>query len=142
MAAKTAPKKEQGTIRVRATKLGFYGDVRRRPGDVFTLYPRTDTFSEVERDKKTDEPVLIGSGPIRHRVTKEVPKTLSAEEQFSATWMEKVGDDVPERASSARDVLQAEHDRVLRERLASQGVDVGDSGAAPTGNAAVLGTDD
>lgn len=51
-------------MKVRATRLGYYGDRRRKPGEVFEL-----------RD--------------RERRGKPYP----AEEQFSATWMEKLDND-------------------------------------------------
>jgi hypothetical protein len=34
---KALTKAEQATIRVRATRMGYYGEMRRRPGDVFTV---------------------------------------------------------------------------------------------------------
>jgi hypothetical protein len=120
-----------GTIKVRAIKVGFYGDVRRRVGDVFTLYPRTDTFTELVLDKD-GEPKVIASVYGEQRVTEEADKTLTAEEQFSPKWMEKVAADTPERAARAKDVLQEEHDTVLRQRLAGA---TGD----PTGDEDVLG---
>lgn len=55
-------------LRVRATKLGFYGGKRRYEGDVFELIDRP------HRDNKT----------------------LTAEQQFSKSWMEKLDDDQPD----------------------------------------------
>lgn len=111
---------EGPTIRVRAIKTGYYGDVRRRIGDVFDLYPRKGTFTELELDKD-DQPVLDDSGAMKTRITNEVEdKLLTAEEQFSKKWMERVDDDTPERATSAQDVIDAEHDAILAARQASQ----------------------
>jgi hypothetical protein len=116
-----------GTIKVRATQVGFYGDVRRRIGDVFLLYPRTGTFTELELDEK-GKPALSDVDVLKHRITKEVEnKTLTAEEQFNPRWMEKVSADTPERASSARDVIQQEHDEIARRKF-EQG---GETPAAP-----------
>lgn len=122
------------TIKVRATQVGFYGDVRRRIGDVFTLYPRTGTFSEVVIDEKTGKPLLDTAQLVPCQVTKEVEKTLTAAEQFAPKWMERVADNTPERASSAQEKLQEEHDRVLRDKM------TGGTGAPPaaTGDADVL----
>lgn len=53
-------------MKVRAKTLGYYGDMRRREGDIFDLVERT-------------------VGDKDHR------RTLTAEQQFSETWMERVG---------------------------------------------------
>jgi hypothetical protein len=111
---------EGPTIRVRAIKTGFYGDVRRRIGDVFDLYPRRGTFSELEVDKD-DKPVLDDSGPLKTRIFNEVQdKVLTAEEQFSDTWMVRVSDDTPEKRRTAQEEIDAEHDAILAARQASQ----------------------
>jgi hypothetical protein len=123
------------TIKVRATQVGFYGDVRRRIGDVFLLYPRHGVFTELELDEKTGKPLLDDADLVKHRVTKEVEKTLTAEEQFNPKWMEKVAADTPERASTARDVIQQEHDDVLRQRMAGGG---GAPADVPSGDEDVL----
>lgn len=105
-------------IRVRATAVGFYGDVRRRIGDVFDLYPRTGTFTEVEIDDKTGKPLLDDSGLIKSRITREVEdKTITAEQQFNKKWMERVSPDTPERASSANEQIRAEHAAILERRF-------------------------
>jgi hypothetical protein len=117
------------TIKVRATAVGFYGDVRRRIGDVFTIVLRTGTFSEVEQTKD-GEPKLTKGTLLQHPITKEVEKTLSAEEQFNPKWMEKVDPATPERAASAQEVIDRDHDAILAARMSG--------GTAPTGNAEVL----
>lgn len=55
-------------MKVQATQLGYHDHRRRRPGDVFVLRPI----------KKTDGTII------------------TAEQQFSKTWMEKVNDSTPE----------------------------------------------
>jgi hypothetical protein len=123
-----------GTIKVRAIAVGFYGDVRRRVGDVFTLYPRTGTFTAVVTDKE-GEPKLTKGTLVEHRVTEEVPDTtLPAEAQFNPKWMETVAADTPERAMSAQERIRQEHDEILAARL-------GGKPAGATGDAAVLGDD-
>lgn len=106
------------TIRVRATRLGFYGDVLRHPGAVFDLYPRKGTFTEPVKDKDGEPKThKVGNG-IEHPVTKETDnKTLSAQDQFSPRWMEKVSAKTPEHAPTEQQAVDAEHDRVLQERI-------------------------
>jgi hypothetical protein len=55
-------------MRVRATKMGYYGLQRRREGDVFELVP-----VKTVKDKK--------------------PVVITPEQQFSELWMEKVDAD-------------------------------------------------
>lgn len=125
-----------GTIKVRAIAAGQYGDIFRRPGDVFRLVPRTGPFMEVELDKDGKE-VFDRYGI---RVTHEVEdKTLTAEDQFSPKWMEKVSDDTPERKSTSNEQIRQEHDQLLLDRMDRM---AGNGGAPPadppTGNADVL----
>lgn len=134
------------TIKVRATAVGFYGDVRRRVGDVFLLYPRTGTFTELVIDDKTKRPMLNEDALVKHRITTEVDdKTLTAEEQFNPKWMVKVAASTPERASTAQETIQEEHDRILKQRLSGglPAESVPGSGGAPpelgTGDKDVLG---
>jgi hypothetical protein len=61
-------------MRVRAIQLGYYGHKRRREGQEFVLEP----IKRLRKDVKTGE-------------MREI--TISAEQQFSKRWMEKV--DVP-----------------------------------------------
>lgn len=81
------------TIKVRATRLGEYEYCRRREGDVFVLKPREITVV----DPVTRMP-LIENGKPKTRV-------LTAEEQFSPRWMERVDDDTPEALTSAQEAL-------------------------------------
>jgi hypothetical protein len=55
-------------MRVRAKTMGYYGDLRRREGDIFDLVERT-----------------VGD--------KEKRRRLTAEQQFSNIWMEEVDKD-------------------------------------------------
>lgn len=116
------------TLKVRAIAMGYYGERLRQIGDVFLLYPRQGTFSEPVLDKDGEPKTLKTGGPIEHPVTKEVEKTISAEEQFSPRWMEKVSADTPERAMSAQEKIDAEHQAIQATRQAS----------APSGDADVL----
>lgn len=59
-------------MKVRATRLGYYGHVRMKTGDVFDLV-------EVEGFK-------------RNKAGKNEPCTFSPKEQFTDTWMEAVDD--------------------------------------------------
>lgn len=59
-------------MKVRATQLGFYRLVRRRPGDIFELKP----LKGVKMDRDGNR----------------TPHVFAPEEQFSKRWMEKVED--------------------------------------------------
>lgn len=60
-------------LRVQATRNGYYGNIRRYEGEVFFLVPKKGK----RRDPKTG---------------KEREVVYSPEDQFSESWMEKVGD--------------------------------------------------
>jgi len=77
----TAPSEE--TIRVRAKKLGWYDEVRRRPGDVFTLKPRLITKRKIDPKTHAQQIVYDKEG-------QPVMEPLSARQQFSSLWMERV----------------------------------------------------
>jgi hypothetical protein len=68
-------------MQVRATATGYYDDVIRNKGDVFTLKPR-------KRVKRT-------KGGI-------IEETVSVEEQFTALWMERVVQPLDDRTRSNR----------------------------------------
>lgn len=120
------------TIKVRATQVGYYGDARRRVGDVFRLYPREGTFTElaVDKDGKPEmTQMLIGGTMVPTQATREVLKTLTAEEQFSDSWMERVDDDVEEGAlTTGLQDLRRKHDEAR-------------ASGRPTGSASPLGDD-
>jgi len=61
-------------VKVKPTCLGYYGDKRRREGEVFDLVPRQDRKGKI----------------------------ITVEEQFSEVWMEKVDDATPEFAPSRK----------------------------------------
>lgn len=100
--AATMPAPE--TIRVRAIEPGYCssidpgqvgkGDIWREMGDVFTLGPRQ--YAVV--DEQAGKPVLDELGRLKTAV-------LTAQEQFSAKWMEVVADDEPGRLTTAQDSL-------------------------------------
>lgn len=72
-------------MRVRATAWGYYGNMGRNPGEVFTL-KAFKTFRKVE--KVNGKSVVSKS---------DKPIQISAEEQFCDDWMEKVDDKTPVR---------------------------------------------
>lgn len=86
-------------MKVRATALGYYGDMRRKEGTVFDLVVRT-----------------VGD--------KEKRRTLTEEQQFSKVWMEKIDEDgnVIENKSTPKDnpAAQAEPDRAMDRPLVSE----------------------
>lgn len=73
-------------MKVRALELGYYGDKRRREGDVFVLRP----YKKYEQDEHGRLKVDKDNRPVF--------KVIEAEKQFSARWMQKVEDSVPETA--------------------------------------------
>lgn len=115
-AARSGAPVPQGGIRVRATKDGYYGDARRRAGDVFTLVPIEGTFHEKVLDAAGDPKRDAGG-----YVYTEVEKTLSAEDQFSSKWMEKVDGSTPEKTTTGKDKLRQQHDEEMKARRAPSG---------------------
>lgn len=72
-------------LKVRAKALGYYGDIRRRQGDVFEL---------VEREV----------GDKQHR------RKLTVDQQFSENWMEKVDDSAKSERQSQSAVTRNDAD--------------------------------
>ena len=66
-------------MKVRATQLGYYNHKRRPPGEVFILRPYKKTVEELDEATK-------------FKTKKQV--VVSAEEQFSFRWMERVDQNV------------------------------------------------
>lgn len=104
----------EGGIRVRATQVGYIGDppIRRREGDVFTLQPREGKFTEPVLDEDGYQMLDRNEFPM----TREVKRTQSAAEQFSANWMEPINADEEERLTTAQNAINEQHDQLLRER--------------------------
>jgi len=83
-------------MKVRATMEGLYPNstpygedwLRRYPGDVFTLFPRTINVVEVRTQRVTGQ------------------RELTVDEQFSDTWMEPVDPMTPEILTSAPKALK------------------------------------
>ena len=84
-------------VRVKQDKRGEYEYCRRRSGDVFTLKPRYVTVV----NKITGEPEYDEKGDYK-------TKLLTAADQFSPRWMEKVADDEPVKITSAPQALAQE----------------------------------
>jgi hypothetical protein len=101
------------TLRVRATDKGYYGDARRRIGDVFDLVPRKGPFTAPVLDKD-GEPKLDPRTQVP--LTKEVTRILTAEEQFSAKWMEKVDPHTPTSITTGAEELRQKHDAEIAAR--------------------------
>jgi hypothetical protein len=87
-------------IKVRALQMGEYEYARRREGDVFTLKPREISII----DPGTRKPILE-NGKIKTRL-------LTAEEQFSERWMEKISDDQDETLTTAQGALNKATDEI------------------------------
>jgi hypothetical protein len=87
-------------VRVLEGCIGEYEYARRRSGDVFTLKPREITVV----DPATRKPV-IENGQPKMRI-------LTAEEQFSDRWMERVEDEYEETATGAQEALNQATDAI------------------------------
>lgn len=90
-------------MKVRATQLGYYGNHRRREGDVFVIKPKKGWKVDQQTGKKTEV-------------------VFSAEDQFSERWMERF-----DKAAQAK--LKAER---LAAEDADDGI-VADEDFAPRG---------
>lgn len=93
------------TRRVRAIKLGYYDDKRRRLGDVFLIrppYTAKNTIGKEVPDK--DDPTI-----------RRTPETVTVDE-FSDNWMEDVPGSTPLRQTTAAQDLKRKHDEELAAR--------------------------
>lgn len=117
-------------IRVRATKDGQYDDRLLRAGDTFWLHPREGIWTEKVLDAD-GEPKLHPK--TKDPITREVKRVLTAEEQFSEKWMEKVPADTPDQLTTSQQVIQREHDALLAGKAGG-----GNPEGRPTGEGAPL----
>jgi hypothetical protein len=136
-AHESAPAKsgQGGLIRVQAIGVGYYDDKRRRRGDVFTLVPREGTWHEKVYKETKDGAKEAQREPGGEYTLKEVARVLTAEEQFSKKWMQKVPWATPETETGPNAALRQQHDELVGARSES-GLMVGDDA---TGNKDVLG---
>ena len=95
-------KEMKKTLRVRAIGeadkfVGYYNHVRRRAGDVFVLRPIIRERNFIAMDAE-DKPVMIYDARVSKGVAKRQSKVviITAEQQFSAKWMERVTAPIPE----------------------------------------------
>lgn len=79
-------------VKVRATKAGYYGEIYRRPGDVF---------------------FIEGALPAKPKS----PEVADLPAVYSANWMELADADDVERTTSHNEALRQQHDEVLREKV-------------------------
>lgn len=101
-------------IKVRALSTGYYANVRMRGddtlgagnGDVFILEPRHIS----EFDLRSQRPILDkDTGKVKMRL-------LTAEEQFSSNWMEKVSSDEEERHTFAQSAIDIQNNRIAESK--------------------------
>lgn len=78
-------------IKVRATRMGYYDDKRRRTGDVFTIRP---PYKVVDDDTGKE-------------------KTI---DEFSRKWMVRVDGKTPERITTGKEDLKRQHDEAIAAR--------------------------
>lgn len=108
------------TITVRAMKMGYYNDKRRRTGDVF----------RIRAPFTVDAPDEIVDG-------KRVKKTQTIDE-FSKLWMERVDGKTPRRITTGKEALRQQHDAELAARR-QPGIQTSrDDGELPTGTASPI----
>jgi hypothetical protein len=93
--------------KVRAIATGYYGNIRRRVGDVFKIRPiykirQSTTTGDVPPSRGKDDPLV------------EI-------DEFSERWMEDVDASTPERVTTGAEELKAIHDREQAERHAGGG---------------------
>ena len=86
-------------MKVRATQLGFYNQIRRRVGDVFILRAKDGMVASPG-----------GNGFVK--------KKFTVQDQFSSLWMEKVSDNTKVKTTSAPEALKKENDELKEDRLA------------------------
>lgn len=92
------------TIKVRALKLGYYDDKRRRVGDVFLIRAPYKTVAVDQETGKAVEDEKTGKA-----------KVITVDE-FSRRWMEKVPKSTPERTTTGKEELRRKHDEILGSR--------------------------
>lgn len=83
-------------MKVRATKLGYYEDKRRRPGEVFVLKPRQISYFNKKKGQLVHEEV-------------------SADQQFSKKWMEPVDGPAPEQSEPEKPKKKASKKKSVQE---------------------------
>ena len=98
-------------MRVRALKTGYYLIVRYRGDD--TLGPGNgNVFTLQERQMPESDP-KTGKDIIDKESNKPKTYTLTAEKQFSPSWMEKVDETTPETfVTSSQSALNIESDKM------------------------------
>lgn len=94
-------KEMKKTIRVKAVgdpeqNVGYYNHLRRRGGDVFILRPIVRKRETIVMDG--NKPVMIFDNRFKKEVPKREIKTvlITAEQQFSEKWMERIKENLPE----------------------------------------------
>ncbi len=97
-------------VRVRKDKIGEYEYARRRSGDVFVLKPRYMTVVS----PKTAEVILEMDGSPRMVL-------LTAQEQFSPRWMERVNDNEVESTTSSPQALAQAQAELKGEQMPPSG---------------------
>lgn len=129
-AAAQRPAKVYPRMKVRAIADGYYDDVLRRIGDVFTI--NGDPLEVViEREVDNMPPLAVHAIPDRSTLTKRQQMQVDAKDKrtsgidqagvqrpaaFSSKWMEPVDDRTQEKTTSHNEVLRQQHDDLIAER--------------------------
>lgn len=115
------PKDKTKGIKVRATRVGYYGHGSM---GVSARY-EGDTFYLTEREIPDWEVTANGAIPRKNPDGTTKMRVLSPEDQFSANWMERVPEDTPLQASSSGEVLKREINDILAAKGMSPAVQEG-----------------
>lgn len=107
------------TRKVRALKLGYYDNKRRRLGDVFLI---REPYKVLDEDAPKNKD---GSRPVKQI------------DEFSDRWMEDVPDHTPTRTTTGKEALRDFHDQTLGQRAVDRA-----TGGPATGDANPIGGDD
>lgn len=96
-AAREPQPQPKAGIKVRATRVGYYGDKRRREGDVFLIDPEVYPKDVLNDPKDEKSGVRFAKGALVY---------------FSPTWMEFVEPEAPLKETGAAEALKAEQDKL------------------------------
>ena len=109
-------------MKVKATQPGFFDNIRRHEGDVFSI---------PEQPRRTLSKKEIEANPY---VKEVMDGKQSVPQAFSYRWMRQVGRNVPEKTSTAQDQINRKHDEEIRARMGAGDAGIGDEAeSADTG---------
>lgn len=93
----------QRTITVEATQLGYYDNIRRRPGDVFKIRGTQVTQDDIDAIKDRNDGKLPRGLKIK----------VGDPAEFSSRWMRKASQGAIERTTGPNQAIARQHDAIL-----------------------------